>query len=344
MQDQNLVEIHSGAEVSGQSILKPLSTETGATSLSENSSGTDVHSLNQNGNFDESSELEMIQKSLPVECGDKRVYEASLESPDTSLGESSSTWGDFEGFSEVKQENLSNTLESLEKPNGKQTYTNDADVSDSCLTTSCRQFSSKTTGHNRKETFANTSVKAVLSSEDIIKLSFPEVAVPQFLEKISSLDQVLYTKTEDTNIPECTTKQLCTDFGNLWKTLTQSTNPSSLRRPWNKSHYHENLLAVLGIDAHQKAVPEGKNDILETSISENEDSNVDKFNISTCKALIQTKLSVSPAPKQSHLFSYNLFLKKTPSGGNMQYITVPQKKRIFTTRSLKMKMFSSNVC
>ncbi|KAL8168851.1 UNVERIFIED_CONTAM: hypothetical protein K2H54_020392 [Gekko kuhli] len=92
-------------------------------------------------------------------------------------------------------------------------------------------------------------------------------------------------------------------------------------------------------------LPEGNDGVLEKSnVKENEDSNIDKFSISSCKALIQTKLSVSPDPKQSHLFTYNLFLKKTPSTGNTQYITVPQKKRIFTTQSLKMKMFSSNVC
>ncbi|XP_061468307.1 uncharacterized protein CLBA1 isoform X2 [Rhineura floridana] len=345
MQDQNLVEINSCVEVSSQSLLKPLSAETCAIPLCENSSGADVNHLNQTGNLDEGLELEKVQKTLPTKCVDGRVYEALLEGPpDTSMGESSSTWGDFEGFSEVKLENLSTTLEPLETLNEKQMYTNEVDVNDNCPTTSCRHLCSKTTGHNRSETLANVSVKAVLSSEDIIKQSFPEVPVPQFLEKISSLDQVLYTKTEDADVPECTKKQICTGSGNLWKTLTHSSNPSSLRRPWSESHYQDNLLAVLGIDAHRKALPEIKNILEKTNIRENEDSIVDKFNISTCKALIQTKLSVSPAPRQSHLFSYNLFLKKTPSGGNMQYITVPQKKRIFTTQSLKMKMFSSNVC
>lgn len=56
------------------------------------------------------------------------------------------------------------------------------------------------------------------------------------------------------------------------------------------------------------------------------------------------QLSITPDSRQSNLFTYNLFLKKAPSGGNLQYITVPQKKRIFTTQSLKLKMFRSNIC
>ncbi|XP_062974193.1 uncharacterized protein CLBA1 [Elgaria multicarinata webbii] len=346
MQGQNLVEMHSAVEVSNQSFLKALSAEMGAISFSENSDGADVHHLNENRNLDESLEVEMVQKSLPSKSGDERVYEALLEGPpDTSVVESNSTWGDFEGFSEVKLEDLRNSPTSLEKLHEKQRDTNVAEFDDSQPTTSSRQFFSETSEHNRRETFGNVPMKAVFSTEGIIKLSFPEVPAPQFLEKISSLEQLLDTKMEDANIPECTKKQLCTDSANLWKTLTHSSNPSGLRCLWDKSHYQENLLAVLGIDTHQKALPEGKDDILEKlNATENVDSSVDKFNIGTCKGLIQTKLSVSPDLRQNHLFTYNLFLKKTPSSGNMQYITVPQKKRIFTTQNLRMKMFSSNIC
>lgn len=41
-----------------------------------------------------------------------------------------------------------------------------------------------------------------------------------------------------------------------------------------------------------QAVPEFKGSILEKTNRENEDSSVDKFNLSTCKALIQTKVRI----------------------------------------------------
>ncbi|XP_066468413.1 uncharacterized protein CLBA1 [Tiliqua scincoides] len=346
MEDQSLAEAPWGAEISEGSFLRTRSAETCAVSHCESNEKADVCPLNQNGNLDESLEVETVQKTFPSEYEEGRIYE---ESPDsflnTDMMESSGTWGDFEGFTEVKLENLNHAPESLESSSEKQFSTNHLDLSYNCFTTSCRQLFSRAAAHNRKEVFANVPEKASLSSEDVIKLSFPEVPVPQFVESISSLDQMLDIQTEEADIPEHMRKQLCTDSGTLWKILTCSSNPSGLRCPWNGSHYQANLLAVLGIDAHEKALPEGKDGILEkTNIKEKEDPSVDKFNISTCKALIQTKLSVSPDSRQNHLFTYNLFLKKTPSSGNMQYITIPQKKRIFTTQNLKMKMFSSNIC
>ncbi|XP_054826149.1 uncharacterized protein CLBA1 isoform X2 [Eublepharis macularius] len=319
-------------------------TETRSSSLPETGEGADRDHFGQNRKLNGLFELEVVQESLPGRDGDGGNYDATPDSfPDAFAGEASSTWGDFKGFSEVKLENLSHIPESLENLNGEQASTNDTDVSDNHGTTSCGQIFPRTAEYSRRDVFPNVPLKASLSPEEVIKRSFPEIPVPQFLENIGGLNQMLDTQTEEVDIPEHTKMQLCTDSGIFWKTLNHARNPSGLRCPWNESHCQENLLAVLGIDAHQKILSECKDDVLEKSnIKENEDSSADKFSIS--KALIQTKLSVSPDPRQSHLFTYNLFLKKTPSTGNMQYITVPQKKRIFTTQSLKMKMFSSNVC
>lgn len=346
MQDQSLAEASWSVEILEASFLKTLSAEKCEVSHCESSEKADVCHLNQSGNLDESLKVEIGQKTLPNEDEGGRIYEESSDNlTDTDMMESSGTWGDFKGFTEVKLENLSHTPESLEDSDEKQFSTNHIDLSYNCFTTSCTPLFSRAAAHNSKDVFANVHEKAGLSSEDVIKFSFPEVPVPQFLESISSLYQMLDIQEEETCVPEPTRKQICTDSGTLWKILTCSSNLSGIRCPWNGSHYQANLLAVLGIDAHEKALPEGKEDILEkTDVKEKEDSSVDKFNISTCKALIQTKLSVSPDSRQNHLFTYNLFLKKTPSGGNMQYITIPQKKRIFTTQNLKMKMFSSNIC
>nr|XP_056708084.1 uncharacterized protein CLBA1 [Euleptes europaea] len=305
MQDPDLVEKPSSVAVSDWSFLKRLSAETRALSLAEASEDAGRSHSSPNRKLGGLSELETVQESLPSEGGDGN-FEASLDCfADAFAAEASSTWGDFESFSEAKSE--SQSLIPLEDLNGERAPTNDTDVNDNHLTTSCGQVFSRTAGHHRSDVFPNVPMTASFSCEDVIKLSFPEVPVPQFLENVSGLNQLLDTKTEDMGVPERIQMQPCTDSGNLWKILTLARNPSGLRCPWNESHCQENLLAVLGIDAHQK-------------------------------------LSVTPDPRQSHLFTYNLFLKKTPSAGNMQYITVPQKKRIFTTQSLKMKMFSSNVC
>ncbi|XP_015279055.1 PREDICTED: uncharacterized protein C14orf79 homolog isoform X1 [Gekko japonicus] len=293
MQEPDLAEMPSSVGVSNWTFLKHLSAEVYALSLPETTEGADGYHLSQN---------------LPSEDGDGGNDEASPDSlPDAFAAEAGSTWGDFEGFSEVTSENQSHIPASLENLNGEQASTKGTDVNDNHCTTSCGHVSFQTAGQNGGEVFPNVLMKASLSSEDVIKLSFPEVPVPQFLENISSLNQMLGTNTEDVGVPEHAKMQPCTDSGSLWKLLTRARNPSGLRCPWNDSHCQENLLAVLGVDAHQK-------------------------------------LSASPDPKQSHLFTYNLFLKKTPSTGSPQYITVPQKKRIFTTQNLKMKMFSSNVC
>ncbi|XP_003214339.1 uncharacterized protein CLBA1 [Anolis carolinensis] len=340
MQGQNLAEMHSSEVLSEQSYSQDLPAETSA--AVHNSDKADEYCVKQAGNLDESFEVEKFQISFPNnQNGNGDVHETSPEtSYDTSVVESNSSWGDFEAFSEV---NISNSPESLGKLSEKQVCMNGVDLNHKCTATSWTQCFSQMARHHRKET--STNIMAASTTEDVIKLSFPDIPVPQFLEKISSLEQILYTETENTEPPECTEQQLCIDSADVWKTLTSCSNLSSLKCRRNESRHQENLLAVLGIDVHQKALPEGEDDILEeTCIKENEDSSVDQCNGNMCKSLIQTKLSVSPDARKNHLFTYNLFVKKTPSTGIMQYITVPQKKRIFTTQSLRMKMFSSNIC
>ncbi|XP_070607287.1 uncharacterized protein CLBA1 isoform X2 [Erythrolamprus reginae] len=328
MQGQNLLQMNNSMEGENQSCLKAVSAEKYATSPSEYSCRTGSHYLNQNGNLDASLELELVQEKTHSKSDDGTNDEGSLEtSQDINTVESSNTWGDFEGFSEVKLVNLSNIPEPLEKINEKVSHTNGMDIFDTPFTTSFRQVFSKAVGYE-KDTVAKTTMKVAIRSEETVKQSFPEIPVPQCLDKIRTLEQVLQPERQNADIPKCTEKQAWLDSANLWKTLTQCSSPSDLRCHRNEFRCQENLLAVLGINANQKAVPEFKGSILEKTNRENEDSSVDKFNLSTCKALIQTKLSVSPEPRQNPLFTYNLFLKKTPSSANMQYITVSQKKSV----------------
>ncbi|KFR00801.1 Uncharacterized protein C14orf79, partial [Nipponia nippon] len=310
--------------------------EAGGMSLDE----SDCNS-NERTNNEEIINLEVMQQSLPVVNSKGRTCEGS----GYSTSEPSGSWGDFEGFRESldKSERFSHNLEVLVK--STKTSRVDADLSNEHCSTSAGHFCSEPSPRSGTQEASSSLKEANHSYEDIFKLGFPEVFVSQSRESIRSLDQVLDTNNEDVGIPELKKNQLCTDSGNIWRTLRDFDNTPSLRHPWSKSHCQENLLSVLGIDANQKDFTESQDDIFEESnVKDNEDFRFDGFSINDCKALIQTKLSVSPDSRHGHLFTCNLFLKTTSSNGNMQYITIPRKKHIFATHNLKMKFFSSDIC
>uniref|UniRef100_A0A8C0GHB0 Clathrin binding box of aftiphilin containing 1 n=1 Tax=Chelonoidis abingdonii TaxID=106734 RepID=A0A8C0GHB0_CHEAB len=317
MQDQQLVESPSTIEALSWMSLKDLTTKVSGMSLSQNNEGIDECNLNESRTKEDTVELEMMHQSLPWGNSRERNCEGFSESIHC-ISESNSSWGDFKSFSEslVKSESISHTPEVLVNSAETKTSKTDMELYGEHCNTSHGHHCSKPSVHNGRE--------ANLSYEDIFKLSFPEVIVPQSTENIRSLDQVLDTDNEDIGIhPHSTT---------------------GLRCPRNKSHCQENFLSALGIDVNQKDFSgDSKEGLEETNVKINEDLE-DRFNISNCKALIQTKLAVSPDSRHGHFFSYNLFLKRTPSNGNMQFKTVPGKKRIFSTHSLKMKIFNSDVC
>ncbi|KAM6069386.1 uncharacterized protein CLBA1 isoform 1-T2 [Theristicus caerulescens] len=339
MQNLSLVESLTSADTSHQMSLKDLAVEVGGMSLDE----SDCNS-NERTNNEEIINLEVMQQSLPVVNSKGRTCEGFSKNS-YSTSEPSSSWGDFEGFRESldKSESFSHNLEVLVK--STKTSRVDTDLSNGRCSTYAGHFCSEPSLRSGTQEASSSLNEANHSYEDIFKLGFPEVFVSQSRENIRSLDQVLDTNNEDVGIPELMKNQLCIDSGNIWRTLRDFDNTPSLRHPWSKSHCQENLLSVLGIDANQKDFSESQDDIFEESnVKDNEDFRFDGFSINDCKALIQTKLSVSPDSRQGHLFTCNLFLKTTSSNGNMQYITIPRKKHIFTTHNLKMKFFSSDVC
>ncbi|XP_039394323.1 uncharacterized protein CLBA1 [Mauremys reevesii] len=345
MQDQQLVESPSTIEALSWTSLKDLTTKVSGMSLSQNNEGIDKRNINESRTKEDTVELEKMHQSLPWENGRGRNCEGFSESIHC-ISESNSSWGDFESFSEslVKSEIISHAPEVLVNSSETKTSKTGMELYGEYCNTSHRHHCSKPSVHNGREASASSQDKANLIYEDIFKLSFPEVIVPQSTESIRSLDQVLDRDNEDIGIPEFTKRQLCIDPGNLWRTLRDPDSTTGLRCPWNKSHCQENFLSALGIDVNQKDFSgDSKDGLEETNIKINEDLE-DGFNISNCKALIQTKLAVSPDSRHGHFFSYNLFLKRTPSNGNMQFKTVPGKKRIFSTHSLKMKIFNSDVC
>ncbi|KAM9291433.1 uncharacterized protein CLBA1 [Morus bassanus] len=339
IQNPSLVESLINTDTSHRMSLKDLAAEAGGMPLD----GSD-RDLNERTNNEEIINLEVMQQSLPVVNSKGRSCEGFSEG---SFGtpEPSSSWGDFEGFQESldKSERFGHNPEVLVK--STKTSRVDADLSRGRCSTSAGHFSSEPSLHSGIQEASSSLNEANRSYEDIFKLGFPEVFVSQSRESIRSLDQVLDTNNEDVGIPELMENQLCIHSGNVWRTLRDFGNTPSLRHPWSKSHCQENLLSVLGIDTNQKDFLESQDDIFEESnVKDNEDFRFDGFSMNDCKALIQTKLSVSPDSRHGHLLTRNLFLKTTSSDGNMQYITVPRKKNIFATHNLKMKFFSSDVC
>ncbi|XP_051835516.1 uncharacterized protein CLBA1-like [Antechinus flavipes] len=261
-----------------------------------------------------------------------------------SLGpvEHNSSWGDFEGFSETSDKSDTfNTLDILERWSAPGTRESDPDLT-GCAASSCGslQFDSM------RETAAISPSKANLSYENIFKLVFQEVPVQQMTEDICTLHHFLEKYNEENTSSKPVKKHFCSESRKLWRILQDEDGTSTSKCLWSKSHCQDNFLLVLGIDAAQKDLSGGSNHVLEDSnLKETEElTEVNGFSLNNCKALIQTKLSGSSASRHNNLFMYNLFLKKTPSSGNMQYITIPRKKKLFTARNLKMKFFNSDVC
>ncbi|XP_007660666.1 uncharacterized protein CLBA1 [Ornithorhynchus anatinus] len=255
------------------------------------------------------------------------------------------SWGDFEGFSEASDEAESFALEAgarsdrwppEEGPPSKEEHFGVA-------------LGSRLSSRNIQgmmEAASISSRETQLNYENIFKFAFRDVLARQLTEDILTLDQFLEARSEENAASEPGKRPFCSNSRKLWRTLRDANSAPTSRCLWTKSHCLDNFLLVLGIDSTQKD-PSGSNPLTSegANLKEIEElMDVNGFNIHNCKALIQTKLSVSPSPRHGNLFIYNLFLKKTPSHGTLQYITTPRKRRLFTTRSLKMKIFKSDVC
>lgn len=336
MQNLSVVESLASTDISHHEPPKDLAAEAGDVSLDESGCNWNERTSNE-----EIINLEVMQQSLPVMDSKGSSCEGFSESSFSS-SEPSGSWGDFEGFKESSEE-FSDNLEVLAE--SRRACGADPDPSSGGCSACAAHVCAEPSLRRGTREAAGSLNEADHSYEEIFKLGFPEVFIPQSKESIRSLEQVLDANNEDIGIPEPLKNQLCVDSGNVWRTLRDFDNTPSLRHPWSKSHCQENLLRVLGIDANQKDISENQADIFEESnVRDNEDFRFDGFSVNDCKALIQTKLSVSPDSRHGHLFTWNLFLKTTSSNENTQCITIPRKKQIFAAHNLKMKFFSSDVC
>lgn len=339
MQNLSVVESLTKTDISHRGSPKDPAAAAGGAPLEESGCNWDERTSNE-----EIVNPGVMQQRLPAMDSKGRSCEEFSESS-FSTSEPSGSWGDFEGFKEPldKSERFSQSPEVLVKS----TKTSGVDPDPSsrgCSISAAHLCAEPSLCHGIQEALGSLN-EADHSYEEIFRLVFPEVCVPQYRESIRSLEQVLDANNEDVGIPELLKNQLCMDSGNVWRMLRDFDNTPSLRHPWSKSLCQENLLRVLGIDANQKDISESQADIFEESnVKDNEDFRFDGFSVNDCKALIQTKLSVSPDSRDGQLFSCNLFLKNMSSNENTQCITIPRKKHIFAIHNLKMKFFSSDVC
>lgn len=111
MQNLSLGQSLTDTDTSHQMSLKDLVVEVSGTSLDEGDYNLNGRTINK-----ESTNLEVMQQSLPVVNSKERSCEACSESS-YSTSEPSGSWGDFEGFEESlgESERFSQNLEVLVK-------------------------------------------------------------------------------------------------------------------------------------------------------------------------------------------------------------------------------------
>ncbi|XP_010858947.1 PREDICTED: uncharacterized protein C14orf79 homolog, partial [Bison bison bison] len=130
----------------------------------------------------------------------------------------------------------------------------------------------------------------VVSCEDVFRSAFQEVPVPQATEGISTLDHFLEARNEESSGLESAQK-LCSESRKLWRALHNTGTTTISRCIWSESRSRENFLPVLGVDAAQKSLSGSPGRTLgEPGLHEPEELG---FHLQRCRALIQTKVSVS---------------------------------------------------
>nr|XP_014435952.1 uncharacterized protein CLBA1-like [Pelodiscus sinensis] len=186
MQDQQLVKSPSTIEgLSCLSLKEHLTAKMSGMSLSQNNEGIAECNRKESRNEEDTVELEMMQQSLSLEKVRRRSCEEFSESIHCT-SEPNSSWGDFESFNEslVKSESIIDTLEVLVNSSETKTSKNGIELNGKHCNTSHVCHCCKPSPQDGRETSASSLDKASISCENIFKLSFPEVIVPQSTENI----------------------------------------------------------------------------------------------------------------------------------------------------------------
>ncbi|XP_053331385.1 uncharacterized protein CLBA1 [Spea bombifrons] len=238
-----------------------------------------------------------------------------------------STWGDFESFSECN-------------PQSEDFY-----YSDDVQAGPSQQDSPSTNGHlsapsNGDGLSEQTGRESFLLPEgdtevfkNIFRDSFPDAPVSHCKEDVKSLHQLLVPSPEE----RCDGESIKT---RLWPScigLDQVDNISAAKPAydWKNSHGCKNLLDLLQVDCSEKPLEDEDRPLDDITCSEMF-SGDGTLSPPGSKALIQTKLHVAPGSKHGHIFSYELFLKKSPADVTLPFLTFNGKKSFFNTNLLRL--------
>ncbi|CAH2328667.1 Hypothetical predicted protein [Pelobates cultripes] len=271
----------------------------------------------------------MDSSCLPDDSLISNVWHEDSSSSQGTPGMNSSTWGDFEGFSEFTpqsetfcyaEEDLSGELQcNGTSPTAHFTKTfKDENLSGPF---ECH------TGLDRRLLEGDTK-----DFENIFRDSFPELPVDQTNDDVESLDQLLFSLKETCVDKKVIQSPLRPPWFN-WERVGEMLAPTPGCK-WMTSEACSNLLDVLGIDVSKK--PSETKDQITDDLIGHKTINGGTMHTVSNKALIKTKLHVAPDSKDGHLFSYHLFLKNSPTDLNLPFLTFYGKKSFFNTNILSL--------
>ncbi|XP_063802597.1 uncharacterized protein CLBA1-like [Pseudophryne corroboree] len=241
---------------------------------------------------------------------------------DKLLPESTSTWGDFESFNEFT-------------PQSEQFYYADESFcldSFDTMTLTGEDYTETTDGQAKWDAFNLENVlQSTEGCESIFKMSFPAMPVSETSEDVTNLSTLMTSSNEEHLCKLIRTR--------LWLDCDHSQQggdilPVKSGWDWPNSKGCRDLRLLLGTGAENFSDngEETSDGVMITNIERF--STGDSMPPAGNRCLIQTKLDVVPGSKQGHIFSYQLFLKKS-TDVPLPFLTFSGKKSFFSTNQLR---------
>ncbi|KAG8561241.1 hypothetical protein GDO81_015300 [Engystomops pustulosus] len=236
---------------------------------------------------------------------------------DKSSPEVTSTWGDFESFTEFtpQPEQLLHENEALDENVVLPTIPDGGDYTD------------QTEGEAQWDAF-NLGNENRQECERIFRLSFPAIAVGGTQEEVKSLEALL-TSSDEENISHLIKTRLWLECDSTW----QNSDGTKSGSEWQNSKGCTDLMMLLGLPDKNSSDDGGKTN---DALIGKEHFTVNKSTPPAGnKCLIQTKLDVGSGCKSGHIFSYQLVLKKSQTDVSLPFLTFSGKKSFFSANQLR---------
>ncbi|XP_053553204.1 uncharacterized protein CLBA1 isoform X2 [Bombina bombina] len=260
-------------------------------------------------------------EEFPLADNDKVSTELYEDwNPKQALPELSSTWGDFESFNgftpdyeefPYPDEELSDTIKysSFHTQNVLKSY-KEAE--------NCRQNDP----YSKLKMTCPAAVGADVC-EHVLRTCFPAVPVEPSSDDVRSLHNCLKLTNEENFVNELMKMNFWPDCAS-----TETRDAPPPRYHWKDSLSCRNLMLLFGIDASHKCPEES--DVISDGTEQNSASV--PWRSDANPTLIQTK--ISPNSKQGHIFSYELFLKKTTPAVTLPFLAFAGKKSFFSAQTI----------